>query len=64
MDYSKVVSEVPQLKCGIVWCTECGRSAKVNSASTLSSGWPKCCGYTMTIDGPEEREMLAKRKDL
>lgn len=51
----------PKLSRGIVWCTVCGRSEGVNSASCFKSGWPKCCGYTMTIDSPEERAELAKR---
>lgn len=50
------VPSVPQLKRGRVWCTVCGRMEPVDSAAALSNGWPKCCGYTMTIDSPEERE--------
>lgn len=48
-------TEVPQFRRGIVWCTTCGASQKVDSAECLGAGWPKCCGYTMTIDSPEER---------
>lgn len=51
----KDLSEIPSLKRGLVWCTICGRCIKVNSGGCLSKGWPKCCGYTMTIDSPEER---------
>ena len=54
-----IVDEVPQLKRGQVWCRTCGHTKKVNSARCLESGWPKCCGYTMTIDSPEEQERLA-----
>lgn len=43
------------LERGRVWCRECGRTQRVNSASSLQHGWPKCCGYTMTIDSPEEQ---------
>jgi hypothetical protein len=25
----------------------------------MRSGWPKCCGYTMTIDSPEEQKRLS-----
>lgn len=39
---------------GQVWCRTCRRSQKVDSTVCLQSGWPKCCGYTMTIDPPEE----------
>ena len=45
----------PSLTRGKVWCTSCGRMERVNSAGALRYGWPKCCGYTMTIDSPEER---------
>ena len=44
----------PSLSRGMVWCQECGRSQKVNSSEALRSGWPKCCGYTMTIDSPDD----------
>lgn len=62
MDFAKTVSEVPQLKRGIVWCTECGCHRHVDSEDSMKHGWPKCCGYTMTIDSPEERKALAKQK--
>lgn len=45
------------LQRGMVWCRTCGRSAKVNSAEAMKHGWPKCCGYTMTIDSPEEQNV-------
>jgi hypothetical protein len=32
---------------------------KVNSSTCMAGGWPKCCGYTMTIDSPEERAARA-----
>lgn len=38
------------LERGQVWCRECGKSQKVDTMYCLSSGWPKCCGYTMTLD--------------
>lgn len=53
--HAKVVADVPQLRRGIVWCTVCGHSERVDSARALAHGWPKHCGYTMTIDSPEER---------
>lgn len=58
MDMDLVVESVPQFKRGIVWCTVCGIDRRVNSSNALSNGWPKCCGYTMTIDSPEERKKL------
>lgn len=36
----------------MVWCRHCGRSQSVDAANCIRSGWPKCCGYTMTIDLP------------
>lgn len=45
----------PKLARGQVWCHECGRTQRVNSAECLRSGWPECCGETMSIDSPEER---------
>lgn len=58
------LSEIPQFKRGMVWCTVCGRSENVNAvAATMGGGWPKCCGYTMTIDSPEERAELAAKAE-
>lgn len=57
---SSIVDKIPQLKRGIVWCHNCGRSLKVNSAKCLSSRWPECCGETMSIDSPEERKALTE----
>lgn len=42
-----------KLRRGLVQCRECKCIQKVNSAGALSSGWPKCCGYTMTLDVEE-----------
>ena len=50
----------PSLTRGRVWCRTCGSTQKVNSADALASGWPKCCGYTMTIDSPEEQKRLSE----
>lgn len=48
----------PKLERNRVWCVECGRTQKCSSAHAFRYGWPKCCGYTMTIDSPEERRTL------
>ena len=32
-------------------CTVCGRHSTTNFASSLRSGWEKCCGYTMRLEG-------------
>lgn len=45
----------PKLTRNNVWCTVCGFSQAVSSAYAFKHGWPKHCGYTMTIDSPEER---------
>jgi uncharacterized Zn finger protein (UPF0148 family) len=50
----------PSMKRGKVWCAVCGREENVDSALCMKNGWPKCCGYTMTIDSPEERKRLSK----
>ena len=52
----------PSLLRGIVWCKRCGRSQKVDSSVCLRSGWPECCGETMTIDSPAERKRLTRKK--
>lgn len=54
----KIAREIPQIRRGMVWCRSCGRSQRVDGAECLRSGWPKCCGYTMTIDSPSERALL------
>ncbi len=57
--YEEMAHAIPQLARGMVWCTTCGRSESVKAAARLRDGWPKCCGYTMTIDSPEERRNFA-----
>ena len=58
MDWTRTVSAVPQLARGCVWCRTCGRMQRVDSVQALGRGWPKCCGYTMTIDSPEEQAAM------
>jgi hypothetical protein len=60
--YERFADCHPKLRRGIVWCTICGRSQRVNSAECFRSGWPECCGYTMTIDSPSEREALDRER--
>lgn len=45
----------PKLARGQVWCRTCGATLRVDSADCFRSGWPECCGETMTIDAPDER---------
>lgn len=60
--YDKLARSHASLERGMVWCRQCGNSQLVNSALALATGWPKCCGYTMTIDSPEEQARLAKAR--
>lgn len=57
-----LLSGPAKLDRGRVWCTVCGNTQMVNAKAIVwfSDGmhWPKCCGYTMTIDSPEEREAM------
>jgi hypothetical protein len=52
---SYYVNKDPKLRRGLVHCLACGEVRKVNSAKCLRLGWPKCCGKTMSLDSPEER---------
>ena len=61
-DMPEQIADIPQIKRGMVWCRTCGNSQKVNGISCMSNGWPKCCGYTMTIDSPEEQQALSRLK--
>ena len=36
-----------------VTCTECGATLVVDGGYCLAHGWPKCCGYTMMLEGDE-----------
>ena len=47
--HEKIAADVPAIERGIVWCRTCLRSQQVDGADCLRTGWPKCCGYTMTI---------------
>jgi hypothetical protein len=55
LNYEKLGQCHPKLARGQVWCRSCGATQKVDSGQALQRGWPKCCGYTMTIDAPDER---------
>jgi len=54
--FREMAKSHPSLERGMVWCKKCGNKLKVDSADCLRSGWPKCCGYTMTIDHPSTWE--------
>jgi hypothetical protein len=55
LNYKKLSTVHQSIDRGKVWCTKCGHSQKIDPSKGLSEGWPKCCGYTMTIDSPDER---------
>jgi hypothetical protein len=59
--YQKIANDVPQIARGKVWCRTCSRERRVDGADALRHGWPKCCGYTMTIDSPEWRAAQARK---
>lgn len=56
--WDRVVTQVPQLRRGRVWCHQCVATQRADAARCLGQGWPTCCGQTMSIDSPEERKAL------
>ena len=48
--YEDIVKQNPLLRRGEVQCRICKKIIDVNSAECLQKGWPKCHGYTMTLD--------------
>ena len=54
-----IAQQIPQLQRDQVWCRQCGKTKRTDSADAMRHGWPKCCGNTMTIDSPEEQKRLA-----
>lgn len=52
--YNAIAESHKKLQRGQVWCRQCGATKHVDPVKCLRHGWPKCCGYTMTIDAPEE----------
>jgi len=61
MSFYEDAAKHPKLARGRVWCATCGNSERVDSGHALSLGWPMCCGYTMTLDSPEERKAYERR---
>lgn len=63
--FQKLSDSHPKLSRGLVWCATCGREMEVVSSWRMQHGWPECCGETMTIDSPAEREpeQLETRKE-
>lgn len=60
--YSEMAKSHPSLARGQVWCRTCCRTQRVDSVGCLQAGWPKCCGYTMTIDSPDEQRALRRQE--
>jgi hypothetical protein len=48
-DLAEIMSDALAGFGGYLRCETCGRSADVGNAGerVTSTGWPKCCGYTM-----------------
>mgnify|MGYP001583449962 FL=1 len=61
--YQVLAKSHTSLRRGRVWCRECGHSEAVNSVDAFEHGWPKHCGYTMTIDSPEEQAAFATQQE-
>jgi hypothetical protein len=53
--HERIAASHEKLERGQVWCRQCGATTFVDAAAALRAGWPKCCGLTMTIDAPGER---------
>jgi hypothetical protein len=58
--YAELAKCHPSIERGMVWCTTCKRKQRVDPAECFRSGWPRCCGYTMTIDSPQKRAALKR----
>lgn len=50
--HEKLIDCHPKLTRRRVWCRSCSATQRVENG--LRDGWPSHCGYTMTIDAPEE----------
>jgi hypothetical protein len=50
--HERLANANPKLSRGLVWCHACGRCESVKAAECLRTGWPKCCGATMSLDAP------------
>lgn len=54
--HRSLANSSPDLAAGLVYCRTCGRVRRVDSAHCLRHGWPKCCGYTMTLGSAEANQ--------
>lgn len=49
----KIIDDVmkhPLMKKNELFCRHCGKKIKYDNRIAMKTGYPKCCGYTMTID--------------
>lgn len=53
--HARLAESHEKLRRGQVWCRRCGSTKRVDAEVALRTGWPKCCGNTMTIDAPGEQ---------
>lgn len=58
--YDTLANCHPSIARGMCWCITCKRRQAVDPAECFRSGWPKCCGQTMTIDSPQKRAALKR----
>jgi hypothetical protein len=55
--YDEIAKSHPSLMNGSVICGRCQKTRTVDAAQCLRSGWPKCCGATMSLqDKPKEEK--------
>jgi len=47
--YEDMANSNPSMKKGLVKCNKCSKEMKVDSAKCLQTGWPACCGKTMSL---------------
>lgn len=60
--YASLADAHPSIARGWLFCHKCGRFDQHDSrtfAGFFASGWPRCCGETMSLDSPRERQRLA-----
>lgn len=43
------MAKAAKIKTARVKCEKCGHTETVDGARSLALGWPRCCGYTMTL---------------
>lgn len=43
------MARAANIKQARVRCEKCNRTQDVDGARSLALGWPRCCGYTMTL---------------